>query len=221
MREKLMRYIETLFADAPASKENLELKDEIMRNTLDRYDDFMREGKSEEAAFNLAVAGIGDVTELLAQIRKGAPSAFTYTKEELERDNRRSGLMMAISIMLYILCVVPVILLSGNDVSALVGVCIMFMMIAVATALIVYRGKTRLRYNRSDDTVVENFKEWNHENEENKTVRKSISAALWSLIVVIYFLVSFMTGAWHITWLIFPIGVAVENIVKAVLDMRK
>ena len=33
MREKLINYIDTLFADASATKENLELKEEIMHNT--------------------------------------------------------------------------------------------------------------------------------------------------------------------------------------------
>lgn len=113
MREKLINYIDTLFADASATKENLELKEEIMHNTLQRYDDFISEGKSEETAFNLTVAGIGDVTELLAQMRRNAPSTFTYTKEEIDRDNRRNGLMMAAAVMLYILSVIPPIIFSG------------------------------------------------------------------------------------------------------------
>ncbi|PWM40417.1 MAG: hypothetical protein DBX52_03255 [Clostridiales bacterium] len=221
MREKLINYIDTLFADASATKENLELKEEIMHNTLQRYDDFISEGKSEETAFNLTVAGIGDVTELLAQMRRNAPSTFTYTKEEIDRDNRRNGLMMAAAVMLYILSVIPPIIFSAFPSMELLGVCLMFVMIALATGLIIYRSKTRLRYNRSDDTVVENFKEWNHENQGKRALQKSISSGVWALIVVLYFVISFTTQAWYITWLIFPIGAAVDNIVRACMDLRK
>ena len=76
-------------------------------------------------------------------------------------------------------------------------------------------------YKRQDDTVVENFKEWNHENQGKRALQKSISSGVWALIVVLYFVISFTTQAWYITWLIFPIGAAVDNIVRACMDLRK
>ena len=38
-------------------------------------------------------------------------------------------------------------------------------------------------------------------------------------MLIVYFAVSFLTGAWYITWLIFLIGTAVMNIVKAIFDL--
>jgi hypothetical protein len=37
---------------------------------------------------------------------------------------------------------------------------------------------------------------------------------LWLLIVVAYFLISFGTGAGGITWVIFLIGAAIEQLIK-------
>ncbi|MBC5647672.1 hypothetical protein [Christensenella tenuis] len=45
--------------------------------------------------------------------------------------------------------------------------------------------------------------------------RRSASLSLlWLAVVILYFGLSFMTGAWYITWIIFLIGAAVHPIVK-------
>lgn len=62
MRENLTRYIDLLFAGAPHAAE---IKEEIKQNTLDRYDDLIAQGKSPEAAYQLAISGIGDINEIL------------------------------------------------------------------------------------------------------------------------------------------------------------
>ena len=65
------------------------------------------------------------------------------------------------------------------------------------------------------------FKEWKNNQDDKKRVRKSINSALWAIITVLYFLISFSTGAWYITWIIFLIGVAVENIIKAIFELKE
>ena len=52
-------------------------------------------------------------------------------------------------------------------------------------------------------------------------VYKAISGALWVLTFVVYFLASFETGAWHMTWLLFLISTAIDNIIKAIFDLRR
>ena len=74
---------------------------------------------------------------------------------------------------------------------------------------------------KMDGTIMEEFKEWKASQDEKKKARKSINSAMWAVIVVLYFLISFSTGAWYITWVIFLVGVAVENIIKAIFDLRE
>ncbi len=64
MKEQIEAYIDSLFAGAALTVRNAELRQEILQHTLDRYDDLIAAGKSEQAAFDEAVAGIGDVSEL-------------------------------------------------------------------------------------------------------------------------------------------------------------
>lgn len=44
---------------------------------------------------------------------------------------------------------------------------------------------------------------------------------IWAIGLALYFLVSFATFAWHITWLIFPITGAVQGLVRAILDLKE
>lgn len=46
MEPKLRDYIENLFATAPNTKQAYELKEEIIRNTIDRYHDLLADGKT-------------------------------------------------------------------------------------------------------------------------------------------------------------------------------
>ena len=52
-----------------------------------------------------------------------------------------------------------------------------------------------------------------------------VSSADGSLIstvgVVFYFIISFATGAWFITWVIFPLIGAVKGVVNACLDLKE
>lgn len=43
---------------------NAEVQQEILQHALDRYDDLIAAGKSEQEAYDEAVGGIGDVSEL-------------------------------------------------------------------------------------------------------------------------------------------------------------
>jgi len=63
MREQLIQYVELLFAGA---RDCEDIKQEILQNTLDRYDDLIAEGKVPEAAYRLAITGIGDISDRCA-----------------------------------------------------------------------------------------------------------------------------------------------------------
>ena len=64
MREKISVYVDELFSDAALTIRNAEVQQEILQHTLDRYDDLIAAGKSEQEAYDEAVGGIGDVSEL-------------------------------------------------------------------------------------------------------------------------------------------------------------
>jgi len=215
MNNRLREYIDNLFATAPSTMKAVEVKEEILQNLTDKYNDLIAEGKSEDVAFNIAVASIGDVSDLIRELQ-GLPQQYTKMTEENEKQRQRSALLTAIAIGFYIMSPVPVIMIQNE-----IGVVLLFVFIAVATGILVFNGITKSKGQPVPDTMVEEFKEWRERNNGKNQLQKSVLSAIWAVGVVIYFLVSFSTGAWYITWVIFLIIAAVEGIVKALFDMSK
>lgn len=216
MKDKLRNFIESLFEDAPKNKQTIELKEEMLQNLIDKYNDLVDSGKSSEAAYNIATASIGDIHELIRQIEKREENNPLF-EQNYDKGRKRFALLLSISVMLYILCVVPVILLEDS----VLGVVIMFVMVAIATGLILYNNMTKPKYLKKDSTVVEEFKEWKANSTEKNTLYQSITKVMWSCITILYFIVSFLTMAWHITWIIFLIGSAIQGIIRAIFEFKK
>jgi len=209
MNEKLRNYIDGLFATAPSTVRAVELKEEMYQNLLDKYNDLINEGKSEESAYNIAIASIGDVDSLIGSL-SGEKRAENVSSK------KRSAIITAIAIALYILCPVPVILLHGE-----IGVMFLFLFVAVATGLLIYNGVTRERYVKTDDTMVEQFKEWKQNGKQKNKAVEAILGSFWLIVVCVYIVVSFMTGAWHITWIIFLIAAAVSSLIKGIFMLKQ
>ena len=216
MEAKLRAYVESLFEQAPNTRKAYELKEEMIQNLVEKYHGLCDEGKSEEVAYNIAVSSIGDTSELIAGL-SGAQAVLS--PEEEQRKRRYAGLT-ALAIGLYIIAVIPIIALSPLG-HAILGLVLLLAFVAAATGILVYVSMTKPRYRRAEDTIVEEFKEWKSSKDSRNEVWKSISAALWMLVVIAYLLTSFLTGAWHITWIIFLIGIALEQIAKAVFQLLK
>ncbi|MBQ1245497.1 MAG: hypothetical protein IIX90_02540 [Clostridia bacterium] len=79
MKEKLTEHIRLLFADAerrsPDNRQLAELKEELLLNTLEKYDHMLETGRTPEAAYALAVSGIGDIEGLLNDVIGEAPAS--------------------------------------------------------------------------------------------------------------------------------------------------
>jgi hypothetical protein len=211
MNEKLRAYIENLFSDAPKTKKTVELKEEILQNLIDKYNDLLAEGKSEDAAYNIAVASVGDISGLIEEVNK------TGNQEETEKQRQRSALLVSLGVALAIAAFIPLFIFENDD----IGFIFMFFFWAIAAGLFVYNGMTKPKYNKLDDTLVEEFKEWKANSSDKNSSFGLFSLALWLITIALYMVISFASGAWHISWIIFLIAAAVNSLIKAVFDMKK
>ena len=220
MEDKLRRYVDDLFGGTVPTRKAIELKEEMIQNLQDKYSDLISEGKTQEAAYNIAIAGIGDVSGLLRELES---DAITPDLGELETARRQSAMFTAIAVMMYILSVLPLIMLNQLGVRHAnnIGLPILFIMIAGATGLIIYSSMTKPRLFRGADTIVEEFREWQSDAHDRKTMRRAISSALWSVITVLYFIISFWTHAWHVTWIIFLVAATFETFINIFFTLKK
>ena len=209
MNEKLRNYIDGLFANAPSTVRAVELKEELYQNLTDKYNDLISAGKSEESAYNIAIASIGDVESLIAGI--GGEKQM-----ETESSKKRYALLTAIAVALYIISPVPLILIQNE-----LGLMFLFLFAAIATGLLIYNSVTRERYVKSDDTMVEEFKEWKQNGKQKNKAVEAIVSSFWLIAVCVYIVVSFMTSAWHITWIIFLIAAAISSLIKGIFMLKQ
>ena len=277
MREQLIQYVNLLFA---GNGDVEDIKQEILQNTLDRYDDLVARGKSPEEAYRQAIAGIGDVNEIINE--KAAPDFVEENREPVYAPMPEfegtalavSRMMRSIAIFLYIISPVPLFLFSALGWEE-VGLCCLLVIVAIATALLILFKKSgpSLSMNRIMRAVAISlyiispsplflssifgweevglcfllvivaiatallilFKkpgsasgEWDKEyvsspKSENsrKQLKKSIGSLISTVGMVMYFVISFATGAWFITWLIFPIIGAVKGVVNSCIDLKE
>lgn len=207
MREQLIQYVDLLFAGAENCEE---IKQEILQNTLDRYDDLIAEGKVPEAAYRLAITGIGDINEIL-----GAPRTAAPVKESPKRDadTPTKKTLRAVAVALYILCLIPLIVLSELGMET-IGFCGTLAIVAAATVLMMLGSKKGRSEPEPENTEVHSPK---------SELNKSVSGLVWAIGLAVYFIISFLTMAWYITWVIFPLTGAVASLVQVLLgdDSKK
>lgn len=69
MNEKLRKHIDLLFSEAPQTKATMEVKEELLANLMEHCNDLMESGKSEDEAYAIVVSNIGDVSELIQNLK--------------------------------------------------------------------------------------------------------------------------------------------------------
>ena len=205
MREQLTQYVNLLFAGAADCDD---MKQEILQNTLDRYDDLIAEGKVPEAAYRLAIAGIGDINEILGTAPVPSPVSVRTEKQITKPKDENRKKLRAIAVALYILCPIPLILSSQFGLEIL-GLCVLLFIVGVATAMMIVSGKNEEKPEPPRQLTAK------------EQQRKSIQTIINTVGLTVYFLLSFTTRMWYITWLVFPITAAVWELTKAILDLKE
>jgi len=219
MNGKLRDHIDALFSEAPNNYKTVEIKEEILQNLCARYNDLISQGKNEEAAYNITIAGIGDISGLVKDLKEKADKrAGDADKQSWDSYRQRNALFSAIAIMMFIIAPLPMFLFGAE---ALPGIVLLFVLVAGASGLLVYNNLSKPGRRESDETMVEDFQKWRETSSKKGNVIRAVSSVIWSITVPLYLLISFLTGAWYITWIIFLIAAAVNNVVKAIFDLKE
>lgn len=132
-----------------------------------------------------------------------APTA--EEKALYENGRKKSALLMAASICLYIISVIPFFIFDNEKIMLPA----FFTIIAVATMMIVFAALSRPK----------RIKRTQQQTREDR-LYKQITSILSGIILVIYMLISFATGAWNITWLLWVIYAILCQIIKLVFLLK-
>lgn len=224
MNEKLRNHIETLFEDAPKSRKAFELKEELLANSEERYQDLIANGVTPDDAFKHVVSSIGNVSELF----KGLEVVEPMDKEELFARTKKVAVIKTAAVGLYIFSVAIFLafamfdeLINNRIDFSLVGLILMIIVAIIPTCMLVYVANLYPPYLKTEDTIVEDFKEWKSVSKKSRSVKGAVICVLWTSTVLVYFAVSFITFAWYATWIIFLAAVCLQAIIELVFRLKE
>ena len=135
----------------------------------------------------LGMVACGVAIQILAEKFMDTPDPIDPIPKSLR------PILHASAVALYVLSPIPLLMFQNT-----LGLCCLLGMVAVGVAMqiIAGSGKADIRPKAEADPL-----------------RKSIDSLVGLILLAIYLIVSFRTHAWWITWIIFPIGGAVKDLV--------
>ncbi|MCR8969635.1 permease prefix domain 1-containing protein [Facklamia sp. 7083-14-GEN3] len=125
---------------------------------------------------------------------------------------------------LILLPIIPIgILDSLNVAEGIADLTLSGFLVCVASAvfLFIYLGGNRSTYKKLLESGLSSqpSSQEIYQKERLKKADKIFDDIYWPLVTVIYFVWSFMSGAWAISWLIFIIASVIENLLKHLLGL--
>ena len=119
--------------------------------------------------------------------------------------------MLSIGVLLCAFCWVPVAAIHNAYMTVS-----LFLMIGFGVLLIIYSSMTSKGMERilslNDSTTISGTYSDGAKVEYNNKTAEVIMSVYWPTITCIYLCVSFLTFAWYITWIIWPIAAVLHKI---------
>ncbi|MDR0948911.1 MAG: hypothetical protein LBM69_05300 [Lachnospiraceae bacterium] len=231
MNTEIRIYINEQFKTAPKTKKALELKEELIANAEEKLADMLAQGHDEKDSVAVVIHSIGNVRELISDLLE-FEDAQPYIAAEDTTMRKKFAIMKSISASLFALAAILFLFsfyihdsyyLQGERGTFYFGLVTLLagILFIVSVGMLTYANHMMPPYRRKQDDMVEEYKEWKSQSSRRKAVRGSISSIIWLITVIMYFLVSFTTYEWQITWLIFIAGACAEAIVTLLFNIRE
>ncbi len=204
---KIKNYVDDLFKDIKRTRKSEELKEELISDLEEKYQDLISNGKNEKEAYQEVIGGIGDVDELLEELKE------PVSREDLEI-RKKTAFIVSLSVGLYILALISVIVCDELlELSDTISAISFFGIAGIATCILIYHFMSIPKYQKMDDSFVEIRKEKIDARNKNKQLLNALDTIVWLFVLIIYFLISFLFGCWYISWVLFLVGPLVTTIV--------
>lgn len=131
----------------------------------------------------------------------------TDLKEKTANGRRKFAILTSIAVCMYILSIIPLIIFDGST----AAVAAFFVIIALATMLVVFGALSKPKSHSEDDSVMTS----------QKKLYKQITGILSGITLCFYLIISFLTNDWHITWLIWVIYGIICKIIDLILTLKE
>lgn len=144
-----------------------------------------------------------------------------YVKSERNRNRMFHVTLRAIGVLCIVLCWLPATGLHG-----IWGGAMLFILVGIGVVFAVYANSVENTYNRLLGLNPMTTYGSTYAKGSNRVVYSNPNVAAvmsiyWPLVTCLYFSISFLTFAWHITWIIFPISGLVHRYIEEAVGERE
>ncbi len=148
-------------------------------------------------------------------------STAEYVRNERRRFAAVNALCKTVGVVMVVISWLPNAIAYGGVFTTV----LMFAMIGIGVMLLVFSALINSSYDiilklNDAETIGGTYGNENNAHYINRTAA-GIMEVYWPTIVCIYLSVSFLTGAWHITWIIWPIAAVMGHILKIALTREE
>lgn len=209
---QIQQFVDNMFWSLPQNDQTLTLKEEILQNLQDKYDDLLESGVSEGEAFSTVVSQFGSMEELAAELglspQQDTPSMEAIRwAEEREEFRTKFAVGIAAGVFFCILAIVSTIVLEkffGED--SILPPVVFLLMAGAAVVDFIYLGVQHGKYAEPQQP---------QETAKKHNARIDKVESVIMLCATGYFFISGLVfGNWHPAWAVLPIG----GILCAIVD---
>lgn len=146
---------------------------------------------------------------LTGKVKENVEGSLTEEKEFDKKNHYKRALGISLGVFLYFIAVISIMItIPVLRMNPIVGSAIFLFIAGIATFIIIY---VSIVYKGTNKNEIESKK---------NTLEKQIDEVLSLIFCIIYLLISFITMAWHITWIIWVIYALITEIIKLVFMLR-
>jgi hypothetical protein len=220
---QIKNYIEAMFSSLPKTQEVIEMKLTMLENTEEKFQELINHGKNENEAVGIILADFGSMEELKDELglsdielnpieASSQHSADLSLKEEYFNFKKKYSLALACATALFILAPAVFLLLrSTYGHHSSIAYLFFFSLIACGAGICTYFG---IQDNKYKDIV--------QTDEPDKTdFLKLIRSIIFIIAAIFYLCLGFLWNLWHPGWIVFLVAVAINRIIRAVINYKK
>jgi hypothetical protein len=217
--ETIKNYLDNMFINFPKTNEIQKIKNDLLLNMEDKYNELKNEGRSENEAIGIVISEFGNIDELMNEL------GIDYTKQEevipyiTEQEandfidaNKKSGKFIGIGVFLCILGASSLILINqfvednlifgiSKESASIMGLIPLFILIAIAVGLFIYSGMLveKFKYLEKEFNIPSHLKKQieqkNNEFTPTHTVSVIVGVAMCILSPVLIFISSIFSDS--------------------------
>ncbi|WP_459129671.1 permease prefix domain 1-containing protein [Guggenheimella bovis] len=205
-------YLDNLFTLIPATEENQKMKENLLRDSEEYFNELIQSGKTEAEATTLVIERIGNIEDLkehlsLAPTEKVPTADEQMALREYRSFQKKFNILLPLGIACCIIGIFLGSFLESNDFQEGIVTLGFFGPITIGVALIIFSSMQ-----------LESLKEaagLSNTSESSSEQSHPYTPVVWIVAVAVYLLLGFVFHLWHPGWIIFLIATAVTAVLNA------